>query len=242
MRIGEALKEISANNVTLAEKQQQVYDAGVAEGRAQGGYTEGFDAGRQAEYDAFWDVFQGYGNRRYYNQTFYNSTKAGQGWTDETFNPKYPIVTDTGYNNNIFAYCSFTDTKVEIDLSASASAQGGFLFCTMLKTIRKVTLPTDENANLTNIFYRCDSLENIVFGGEIVQTGISFQWSTNLSRESITNIINALSLNVADKTMTFSKTAVNKAFETSEGANDGNTSAEWLNLIATKPGWTISLV
>ena len=46
MRIGEALKEISANNVTLAEKQQQVYDAGVA---------EGFDAGRQAEYDAFWE-------------------------------------------------------------------------------------------------------------------------------------------------------------------------------------------
>ena len=29
--------------------------------------------------------------------------------------------------------------------------------------------------------------------------------------------------------------------KTSEGANDGNTSEEWLNLIATKPNWTITL-
>ena len=70
MRIGEALKEISANNVSLAEKQQQVYDAGVAEGRAQGGYTEGFDAGRQAEYDAFWDTYQLNGTRTEYRSAF----------------------------------------------------------------------------------------------------------------------------------------------------------------------------
>ena len=43
------------------------------------------------------------------------------------------------------------------------------------------------------------------------------------------------------KTITFSKTAVNKAFETSAGANDGSTSAEWLALVGTKPNWTISL-
>ena len=200
-----------------------------------------YEAGRQAECDAFWDVFQDYGNRRNYNQAFYNSMDE-KGWTDETFNPKYPIITGSDYNNNIFASCTFTDTKVEIDLSASPSTINTFVYCYYLKTIRKLTFSTDENAIITNMFFQCYALENIVFGGEIVQTGISFQWSTNLSRESIINIINALSSNVTDKTITLSRTPVRKAFETSEGANDGNTSAEWLNLIATKPNWTISLV
>jgi hypothetical protein len=36
--------------------------------------------------------------------------------------------------------------------------------------------------------------------------------------------------------------AVNKAFETSEGANDGKTSTEWETLIGTKTNWTIAYV
>ena len=42
-------------------------------------------------------------------------------------------------------------------------------------------------------------------------------------------------------TVTFSQTAVNKAFETNEGANDGSTSTAWRELIATRPNWTFAL-
>lgn len=230
---------------TIAENVPKVYESGYDKGYDDGlreGEASGIEIGKQAEYDAFWDVFQDYGNRRNYNQAFYNTPEGGKGWTDEIFNPKYPIITKSEPNNNIFSFCNFTDTKVEIDLSAAASTTNTFVYCYYLKTIRKLTFPTDENATITNMFFRCYALENIAFGGEIVQTGISFEWSTKLSRESIINIINALSSNVTDKTITLSRTPVRKAFETSEGANDGNTSAEWLNLIATKPGWTISLV
>lgn len=63
-----------------------------------------------------------------------------------------------------------------------------------------------------------------------------------LSKPSITSIINCLSTTTSGLTVTLSKTAVNNAFETSEGVADGSTSQEWLNLVATKTNWTISLV
>lgn len=46
------------------------------------------------------------------------------------------------------------------------------------------------------------------------------------------------------KTATFKKTAVNSAYETSEGANNGSTSTEWKNKvdIANNNGWTIELI
>jgi hypothetical protein len=84
-------------------------------------------------------------------------------------------------------------------------------------------------------------LENIRVRGRIVKS-TNFQWSTKLSKDSIISIINALSTTTSGLSITLSKVAVNKAFETSEGANDGSTSAEWLNLIATRPNVSFNLV
>lgn len=50
------------------------------------GYVEGEEAGRQSEYDRFWDAYQQNGNRTSYFCAF-----AGACWTPETFKPKYPI-------------------------------------------------------------------------------------------------------------------------------------------------------
>jgi hypothetical protein len=58
----------------------------------------------------------------------------------------------------------------------------------------------------------------------------------------LTNIVNALSTTTTGLFVTLRKDAVNKAFETSEGAMDGSTSDEWLALAATKANWTISLI
>ena len=112
-----------------------------------------------------------------------------------------------------------------------------------LKTIDLLILKDDGSQTFTNnSFIKGTGLTSITIQGTIGQNGFNVQWSTKLSHDSVVSIINALSNTTTGLTVTFSLAAVNKAFETSEGANDGSTSAEWQALIGTKPNWTISLV
>ena len=94
---------------------------------------------------------------------------------------------------------------------------------------------------MSNAFSNMTNLQNIVIEGAIGQNGVNLSASTLLSKESITSFVNALLETASGKTITFSLNAVNKAFETSAGAADGSTSAEWGTLIAGKSNWTISL-
>lgn len=107
-----------------------------------------------------------------------------------------------------------------------------------IETIDKIIVV--ENLNYKSTFQGCDKLKNIVFEGTIGRN-INFQWSP-LSRESIISVVYALSDSANGQTATFNRSAVNTAFETSEGAADGSTSAEWQEVIATKSNWNISLV
>lgn len=52
-----------------------------------------FESGKQAQYDAFWDKFQNYGNRTKYPYAFY-----GDGWTTDILKPKYSIELTAGAN------------------------------------------------------------------------------------------------------------------------------------------------
>lgn len=111
-----------------------------------------------------------------------------------------------------------------------------------VETIDKVILKEDGSQTFSGAFQGCSLLKNLTIEGTIGQNGFDAHWSVNLSKASITSIINALSATTSGLAVTLSKTAVNKAFETAEGANDGSTSAEWNTLIAPKSNWTISLV
>lgn len=210
---------------TIAENEQRVYDAGKSYGEK---------VGKKAQYDEFWDNYQEYGKRDDYSHSFYN-----KGWTDVTYDPKYPIICGKGNkSSNTFAYSSITDTKVVVDVSKSTSDYL-FVACYYLITIRK--LISSENTSYNGFFNNCKELENLIIEG-VIGKAINLQWSTKLSKASITSVINALSTTTSELTATFSKTAVNKAFETASGANDGTTSTEWIALRATKSNWTISLV
>ena len=46
-----------------------------------------YEAGKQAEYDRFWDSLQNSGNRTHYQYGF-----AGIGWNPTTLNPKYKVA------------------------------------------------------------------------------------------------------------------------------------------------------
>ena len=104
----------------IAENEQKVYDAGYAKGKAEGGssYEQGVADGKQAEYDAFWDKFQNYGNRRNYYYAFAWQQVANEGWASDAYNPKYPIIADATEAGSptaaqsIFHYSSkITDAK-----------------------------------------------------------------------------------------------------------------------------------
>lgn len=63
-----------------------------------------------------------------------------------------------------------------------------------------------------------------------------------IDKRTIIQIVNALSNNVKGCTVTFSKFAVDTAFETSTGAADGSTSFEWETGMMSKSNWTFSLI
>lgn len=203
-------------------------------------YAEKVDAitGGDNHYDMFWDSFQNYGDRKDYRFAF-----AYNGWNDECFDPKYPIgkenKTATQYVKSVFEYNGLiTDIKSDIiAVNTSNTTDRLFAGCTSLITIRKLKL--GKNATFSGWFQGVNKLQNITIEGSIDVT-ISFAWSP-LSKDSIYSVINALSDTTSEGTATFKKTAVNKAFETAEGANDGSTSDEWNTLVASKPNWSIAL-
>lgn len=217
-----------------------------------------YAAGKNAEYDAFWDVFQQNGNRTDYRYAF-----SGGGWNSNNFKPKYPIKLKDAYLERIFNESFFAvnlaevfrENNITLDFSNVTNASYLFYHCLtkhlpevgantitkadnmfgvawLLETIDKLIVA--PNCNMTGAFFRCDALRNITIENEINSSTWNFTGVHNLSRESIAHIIGKLSATSTGLSITFSYNSVAKAF----GSVDN---AEWQALVATKPNWTISL-
>jgi len=234
------------------------------------GYSTGYEAGTKnglpATWDSFWDAFQMNGARVNYELAFSN------GWTKDTFKPKYNIKPtgssqktfakskiagdlvkiledckvelDTSMCTNLTMFFTATQfTRIGIiNLTKSITTYGIFASWepSYLETIDKLIVSPTNVFDTT--FRGCTALKNLTIEGTIAQNGFNMQWSTLLSEASIKSIINALSDTTSGLTITLSKAAVDKAFETSPQASDGSQSAEWTALEGTKTNWTISLV
>ena len=240
----------------IADNEQKVYDAGYERGYHDGeivgggSYDEGFADGKQAEYDAFWDVYQNNGNRTDYSFAFagnggngYSSAKGV--WTNETFKPKYPLIASKGANYMFRGSC-IENVDCDIDISQCTTVTYMFYYNYLIKTIRKLII--SENVKMTAPFEQCSALENITFEG-VIGNDINFQWSTLLTRASIESIVSHLSDTASGKTLTLSKLAADNAFPCPmEDGNGGwinvgcGGNSEWLELVATKSNWQISLV
>ena len=231
----------------LANKIDEVYESGKASG------------GGDSYYDAFWDAYQQNGERVNYRTAF-----ADNCWNDNNLIPKYDIVptfaTDmfrrggaTHYPDKInidfskctefgscFNSCVFREIGIVDMRSAGNNLHYAIYNCGNLTKIEKVILKENQVV-ATSTFADNPKLESITFEGVIVGV-INFGRSSKLSKSSIQNMFSCLSNTATEQTLTLSKTAVNNAFETSSGLADGSTSQEWLNLVATKTNWTISLV
>jgi hypothetical protein len=183
----------------------------------------GTDTGGKSWYDMFWDSYQANGTRHGYNNAFGNEK-----WNDENYKPKYDMLgIHSGYQ--MFAYSQISNAQKTIEITGSAA----YLFASSWV----VTIPlliVRETAVINGWFNSTTRLENITIDGVIPQS-IAFAQSTKLNKASIQSIISHLSDTASGMTLTLSKMAVNNAFE------GGSTGDEWLNLVSTKPNWTISL-
>lgn len=220
------MSDIATKLTTIAENQQKVYDAG---------HEKGVTDGKQAEYDIMWDQLQAKGAAMNYFWMF-----AYGRFSNATYNPKYDIRCSeaTVAGQNVFYSSDITDTKVAI-YANKINITGMFYWWRDGVTIRKLVV--HESTTYNSAFTDCISLVNLTMEGTIGQSGFDVRSSTKLSKASIESVISVLSATTSGLYITFSKVAVDKAFETSEGAADGSTSDEWTALIATKPNWTINL-
>lgn len=230
---------------------------------------EVYEAGKQAEYDRFWDEYQENGNRTSYFNAF-----SGHAWTNENFKPKYDITVENGYG--LFWQSNITGDldellekcNVKLDFSKCFSFQNAFnsikisiigtidarnvstLSNTFLqtmgstyqypKTIKLLILKEDGTNLFSNTFGNCQGLKNITIEGTI-GNDFDIHWSP-LSKNSILSIFNALSDSTTNRLLSLSLSAVNSAFETSSGAVDGSVSEEWEQLKNSKSNWIINLM
>ena len=218
-----------------------------------GGYERGLEDGKQTEWNAFWDEYQQYGNRKDYGNAFcrYN-------FTDKNFKPKYDIVPDN-YGAQMFQDCPhitnlkklLEDAGVKLDLSKCGSLlqmfQGSenmtylpvidgsvatsynytFYGTKALKEIDKFIV--NEKGTFNNTFAGSRVVEKIIFEGTI-GNDLSLKDSVLLNHESLMSVINCLkdfSGSGTTHTLTLGATNLAKL-----------TDAE--KAIATQKGWTLA--
>lgn len=251
--------------MTIAEKilrakadYDEVYEAGKNSG-----------GGADSYYDTFWDAYQENGNRVNYHGAFAGTgwtaktfkpkhtirpTAAIQMfWNFNKGNNKeyYPLLDFTPFNDlldfsAVKDFSSFMDnariSNVFVDLSSAtnvtrafASENGGtidYLTLRVTSSLTSYSSTFSAQRNMRHVYFTEDS---------VIAGSLSFGACPSLAKDSITSIFNALSASTSGNKLTLVKIAVEKAFETSNGANDGTTSAEWTTLVNSKSNWTISL-
>ncbi len=211
---------------TIAENEQKVYDAG-----------------KQAEYDRFWNGYQQNGNRTSYRYAF-----CGRGWTDETYKPKYPVVCKGNLEQG-YRECEMTSLS-NVDTSGVTNAGYAF-YNTKLKTIDKLDFSSATTTALavahsavlhtigelvssettvwsSNTFEGSRLLANLKITGTIA-TNFTCTLSS-LTYESLRSIIDCLK--------DYSGTTTTKTLTLGATNQDKLTQADLVEIIAK--GWTIA--
>lgn len=163
----------------------------------------------------------------------------GGGGSDE------PLIIDCSGKKNLRRL--FADSNVKrvktVDARDAISAWNGMADMFISSKIEEVQeFYPSIDTGFSGTFSYCFLLKRVIFKSKIATNGLSIPNSRSLDRESIESVFSNLSDTTSGLSVTFNKTAVDNAFETSEGSADGSTSDEWIALMATRPNWSISLI
>jgi hypothetical protein len=216
-----------------------------------------YDAGKEEEWNNFWDNFQDNGKKTYYDYAF-------QAFNDEIYKPKYPInpvsATQMFYGSTITDLSDINWNKIRqlqqtfgnaqklkyvgvIDLSHSGAYDSNAIYyafngCYDVITIEKIILKESGKQTFTTPFGSCHDLENIVFEGKI-GTNITFSSCTRLTSDSLHSILNALfdysgTSYAGTYKLTLASVSKEKLIAEGAAAPDGLTWDEYV----TAKGWT----
>ena len=228
--------EIKDNLLTIAQNEQQVFDAGV-----------------QQEYERFWEGMQRVTKER----SAYSF--GGRGWNNANFRPPFPIVfyenakfvlRNTRIDGDItelaeidFSKCTNMEYAFSgnhwltaigvIDASSVTNENGAYYFACDNRYLRRVELfISTPTISWDGIFANCPELEELRVEGIIGSNRVNLGLSRYLSRESIESVINHLSTSVT--TITLSADAVENAFG---GLGDFD---DWVSSV--RPKLSVSLI
>lgn len=172
------------------------------------------EAGKQVEYDRFWDSFQNEAIPEIGDYRF-----AGAGWTNNTFKPTKsmkPTLATAMFRRNRFngdmvalfeqqgitldfSECTqmtyaFYECSAErlgvIDCTAATSLTGTFGYMYNCHTIDLIKVHS-ENTFASASTFRSAMLVEVRFEGVIAQNGVNFQWSP-LSHDSLISLFDVL--------------------------------------------------
>lgn len=150
-------------------------------------YEDGKQAGKQAEYDRFWDTYQEKGKRTDYN--IYAGSFAGRYWTDELFNPKYPIIPTNA--EQMFRSTGITDLTqhaAKLDFSKATNMNYTFAYGGILKKLPVIDMSSATSTTSTFAEYMGESLSLIV-GEQNNLSSSTFNYCTNLVNLTISGTI-----------------------------------------------------
>ena len=92
-------EQLARAKTDLDDVYEAGYNKGLTDAPPSGDYQDGFEAGKQAEYDAFWNDIQDNGNRDEYSYGFLR-------WGSEYIRPKYKVIpTVASGASNTFYRC-----------------------------------------------------------------------------------------------------------------------------------------
>ena len=204
------------------------------------------EAGGSASSEVFWDAFLEGGTRERFNYAF------AYGWTDETFNPPYPIVPMESYTTCMFEETNITTVdNTKVDFTETTGMQGAFrnsniqhvimeipyvsglnqtfLGASQLQSLTIVGLSAD--CTFTNTFRSCSNLEDLQIYGTIGKSGLDLSACTKLTAQTIVDHVLS---NLADKTGTGS------TWTCTLGTTNLNKLSDTQKAIATQKGWTLA--
>lgn len=128
--------------------------------RAKDDYDAVYEAGKKAEHDSFWDVFQNKGARRTYTRGF-----VGYGFSFANFYPKYDIVVEGDGSQAFYAWTKASNSQltkgslkerleecgVKLDTSKATSVSGLFNYNEAITEVPTIDV-TGTTATSTGVF------------------------------------------------------------------------------------------
>lgn len=238
--------------------------------RAKTDYDEVYEAGKQAQYDEFWDMYQANGNRTEYSTAF-----VGNGFNFDNFYPKYDIKPVGNAERMFYAWENKSlpnQTNQKGSLKARLEECGVVLdtskvtyFSHMFNYGRFTELPTidmtsarDTSGVFSNSWGALEYIEKVIviettpFSNcfnyslgiiQVIFEGTIGQNGLNLSWSTKLNKASITSIINCLSTTTsgLSVTLSLTAVKTAFNTTDPSTCTEWQTLIGTRANWTINL-